>query len=90
MATLRPPSVDAVIRALRGMRAPFGLTAEIARAAVEETRERILRGEEVDTVAAARDALARALLPRLRPVINATGVLLHTNLGRAPLHTSAA
>lgn len=36
-----------------------------------------------------RDELAQSLGYSLRPVINATGVILHTNLGRAPLGTSA-
>ncbi len=35
------------------------------------------------------EAVARRLAPRLRPVINATGVVLHTNLGRAPLSAAA-
>lgn len=38
---------------------------------------------------AARDVLARQFAPTLRPVINATGVIIHTNLGRAPLSESA-
>ena len=39
--------------------------------------------------AAVRQELARALGYSLRPVINATGVILHTNLGRAPIAQSA-
>jgi L-seryl-tRNA(Ser) seleniumtransferase len=37
----------------------------------------------------ARERLAALSAPSLRPVINATGVILHTNLGRAPLSTAA-
>src|SRR6478735_8929034 len=52
-------------------------------------------GEAGDVSAEAVAALAVARLdmaavPRLRPVINATGVVLHTNLGRAPLAEVAA
>src|ERR1700730_5589270 len=37
-----------------------------------------------------RERLAQEARPKLRPVINAQGILLHTNLGRAPLAESAA
>ncbi|HEY8092356.1 MAG TPA: hypothetical protein VID93_01185, partial [Acidimicrobiales bacterium] len=70
----RPPSVDALARSIVGSGLPQPLRVDIA-------REAIAAGEPASAPERA-DQLRRALL---RPVINATGVLLHTNLGRAPL-----
>jgi L-seryl-tRNA(Ser) seleniumtransferase len=49
-------------------------------------------GELAADIVAARAAayLAQQVRPKLRPVINATGIVLHTNLGRAPLADAAA
>jgi L-seryl-tRNA(Ser) seleniumtransferase len=85
------PSVDKVLAALDD-NLPHGVRVTLARQAVEAARESLARGREFtdDTVVA--DARARAERFRgqlLRPVINATGVLLHTNLGRAPLGPDA-
>src|SRR5579859_5496292 len=62
------------------------------RAELAQLREQIRRGEGVDGASslagiAARvaDRLGRELRPKLRPVINATGIVLHTNLGRSPI-----
>ncbi len=69
---------------------PRWAIVEAARRTVDATRESIRRGDSaaIDPAAVARLAadLAR---PNLRRVINATGVVLHTNLGRAPLAPAA-
>jgi L-seryl-tRNA(Ser) seleniumtransferase len=58
-----------------------------ARAVLAETREEVLNGcsDEPDLVARARKRLS----PSLRRVLNGTGVVIHTNLGRAPLSEAA-
>ena len=70
----RPPSVDALARSLADIDLPHPLLVDAARAAIAAGAPGRARAEA--------EAIAGALL---RPVINATGVLLHTNLGRAPL-----
>jgi len=69
------------------------LVVEAARSALEEARRRILRGEAVDANenAIVADALRRAerLRRPLRSVVNATGVVLHTGLGRSVLAPEA-
>jgi L-seryl-tRNA(Ser) seleniumtransferase len=64
---------------------------------LEAARDRLARGESADgavevEVVATRvaDRLGRECQPKLRPVINATGISLHTNLGRAPVAEEAA
>jgi L-seryl-tRNA(Ser) seleniumtransferase len=63
-----------------------------ARDAVAHARERTSRDERVSADEVIADARRRVEVMRarlLRPVINATGVILHTNLGRAPIGTDA-
>jgi len=63
------------------------LATAVARAELADRRAALLAGadDEVDLVARARARLR----PSLRPVLNATGVIVHTNLGRAPLAGAA-
>ena len=72
-------------RASRDFRAP-SWSAEVRRA-IDAARAEILAGDADEPAIAARveRALAGLERPSLRRVINATGVVLHTNLGRAPL-----
>jgi len=63
------------------------LATAVARAELDARRAELLAGatDEVDLVGRARARLT----PRLRRVLNATGVIVHTNLGRAPLAEEA-
>jgi len=84
------PSVDRLLadERLRALADEHGheLVLTAARAALARAREEIKAGfEQEDLPARAIVELDRLLAPRLRRVINGTGVVVHTNLGRAPL-----
>ena len=76
-AVPRPPSIDSLARSLADLGLPHPLLVDAARRAVaagEPGSARSIAGE-----------LAAGLL---QPAVNATGILLHTNLGRAPVAVS--
>jgi L-seryl-tRNA(Ser) seleniumtransferase len=91
------PSVDALLRAVARSRAftgyPRALLAGTLRAVLAEARAAVARSDAVpDTealLARAAERLAALAAPSLRRVVNASGVVLHTNLGRAALAESA-
>jgi L-seryl-tRNA(Ser) seleniumtransferase len=91
------PSVDALLRSEPGRRASatFGraLLKQALAEVLAEAREAAARGDpppEHDEILAHAAALASATASGLARVINATGVVLHTGLGRAPLPIAAA
>jgi L-seryl-tRNA(Ser) seleniumtransferase len=97
----RLPAIDDLLRRPRIValetRVSHALVLDAARGVLEELRARIARGaaadeDELDPARIESQVLARVeaeLASSLRAVINATGVVLHTNLGRAPLGASA-
>ena len=82
------PPVDALAAQVD---APRAIAVAAARAVLAERRAELLGGAagSADLVARARAWVAAASRPRLRRVLNATGVIVHTNLGRAPLAAAA-
>ncbi|MEZ4291245.1 MAG: L-seryl-tRNA(Sec) selenium transferase [Myxococcota bacterium] len=90
----RLPSVDRLMREVGAITKdlPTWAIARAARAELEVERDRLARGEEVaaDLAERVRRGAERRARPHPRRVLNATGVLLHTNLGRAPLAEAAA
>ncbi len=87
----RLPSVERL--AARLPKLPRRLAVAAAREQIERARERVRGGEpapaEDELAAATAREAERMARPSLRPLINATGVVLHTNLGRAPLAPAA-
>jgi L-seryl-tRNA(Ser) seleniumtransferase len=88
------PGVDQVLEALSGL--PHELLVACARDAIAAAREQISGERQDDDVVAFEEVVADArrrvqrLRDRLlRPVVNATGVIVHTNLGRAPVGDDA-
>ena len=79
------PSVDRVVRELGDTGVPRPVVVAVARRAVAAARDGGTAagpGAVIDAARAALDDLRRA---RVQPVINGTGILIHTNFGRAPL-----
>ncbi len=91
------PSVDQVLSAESIRRLaeghPHDLLADLVRESLEDARASIAGGgvcPSLDKITASVATALRSLeQPHLRPAINATGVLLHTNLGRTPLNREA-
>ncbi len=92
----RLPPVHELVKACSGEEkdGPLHVLTEAAREVLNDWRGLILeKGEAPPALAplaeAVKTRVREKLRPHLRPVINATGVILHTNLGRAPLSAAA-
>jgi L-seryl-tRNA(Ser) seleniumtransferase len=84
------PSVDRLLADERLMAQPHDAAVEAARIVLEQAREDLRAGRSPsDLVEAVLAELQESRRPQLRRVLNATGVLVHTNLGRAPLAEAA-
>ena len=91
------PGVDRLLqeKAVQPLAEEYGhdLTVEAIRQALDLARQNIMAGQDCpstdELVEMIRVNLEARSRPTLRPVINATGVIIHTNLGRAPLSAEA-
>ncbi len=85
------PAVTTLLQDPRLADQPHELVVQEARAALDAARARLRAGAAppMDLAAEVLDRVLAARRPQLRRVINATGIVLHTNLGRAPLAPEA-
>lgn len=92
------PSVEQLLQApeIKGWTGAFGrpLTVDAIRSVLDEVRAQYQAGsplpDQANLIRRVGACLEDWTAPTLRPVINATGVILHTNLGRSPLSRDAA
>ena len=93
----RLPSVDKLLSEKRIKKLadnyPHELLVSLARQHLETERLAIAAGKSCPSIEEITDSilaqLQRLESPSMRPVVNATGVLLHTNLGRSPISQEA-
>lgn len=84
------PSIDALVSLVAPLTpAPRSLIVSVSRTVLADIRGAGLAVDGATCVARVVGALNQFLTPTLRPVLNGTGVLLQTNLGRAPLSDAA-
>src|SRR4051794_14120802 len=84
------PRTDAVLAEPPVAAAVARLGRDLVRSAVQAAQQRVRDGDlRPDDVVAAVLAALPGTASSLQPVLNATGVLVHTNLGRAPLSPAA-
>jgi L-seryl-tRNA(Ser) seleniumtransferase len=92
------PAVDTLANSAAGaaLAGQYGRQSALdaIRSVLDDTRAHLRAGDTASydveaLLAQAAERLQRAFLPSLRAVINATGVIIHTNLGRAPLSAGA-
>jgi L-seryl-tRNA(Ser) seleniumtransferase len=89
------PPVSAIVAGAKrlGSQLTEDVLTRVARAELEDVRRALLAGETLDRSEIERrviDAIGALERPRLAPVLNATGVVIHTNLGRAPVSPETA
>lgn len=87
----RIPRTDALLALPEVQEAAASVGDRVVAGVVRATQDRARRGELApdDVAAAVVEAVTRARPASLTPVLNATGVIVHTNLGRAPLSEAA-
>jgi L-seryl-tRNA(Ser) seleniumtransferase len=83
------PAVEKVLQALGDVGLPRAVVRDVVRGELQALRRGKPIPDPESVVAHVRAVLASLARSRLQPVINGTGILVHTNLGRAPLGAEA-
>jgi L-seryl-tRNA(Ser) seleniumtransferase len=87
------PSIDRLLQDARLADLPHELTVSAARDVLDQARSALRNGgwpfELADLPRLIKERVQTATAPKLRAVLNASGVVIHTNLGRAPLSRAA-
>jgi L-seryl-tRNA(Ser) seleniumtransferase len=87
------PSIDRLLQDARLAHLPHALTVSAARDVLDQARSALRNGgwpfELADLPRLIEERVQTATAPKLKAVLNASGVVIHTNLGRAPLSRAA-